>query len=345
MAKLQGIILLNSGVAELQIVDGSGHKIETVKREYSENDLELRHFSTEVMQRALSQLQRFQQLLRDYDVTTVRLFGSENLSKMPNAVYFVDQVENVTGLTLRWLNANQENYYRQLALRMHEQKVLSGGNAFVLGVSSTRIDLSYFENEQFKFSQHSAIGPVRLTQSIRKMTAEITQISDLVPEFINSKLADFWHMLPPFQQADSVVLLGADVLNNVFLANQSSVTITKKDVENLVANFTRMNNQAISEEYTIDDKDIWMIYMEAVLVLNVMSAVSAKKLHISNLTVLDGLVVKDTTAQQDIITAARGIADRYMVEDKHREIVLQYAWRLFDRLKKFIVWTRVIVFC
>jgi len=334
MAKLQGIILLNSGVAELQIVDGSGHKIETVKREYSENDLELRHFSTEVMQRALSQLQRFQQLLRDYDVTTVRLFGSENLSKMPNAVYFVDQVENVTGLTLRWLNANQENYYRQLALRMHEQKVLSGGNAFVLGVSSTRIDLSYFEDEQFKFSQHSAIGPVRLTQSIRKMTAEITQISDLVPEFINSKLADFWHMLPPFQQADSVVLLGADVLNNVFLAHQSSVTITKKDVENLVANFTRMNNQAISEEYTIDNKDIWMIYMEAVLVLNVMSAVSAKKLHISNLTVLDGLVVKDTTAQQDIITAARGIADRYMVEDKHREIVLQYAWRLFDRLKK-----------
>jgi exopolyphosphatase/guanosine-5'-triphosphate,3'-diphosphate pyrophosphatase len=95
-----------------------------------------------------------------------------------------------------------------------------------------------------------------------------------------------------------------------------------------------MNNQAISEEYTIDNKDIWMIYMEAVLVLNVMSAVSAKKLHISNLTVLDGLVVKDTTAQQDIITAARGIADRYMVEDKHREIVLQYAWRLFDRLKK-----------
>ena len=45
MAKLQGIILLNSGVAELQIVDGSGHKIETVKREYSENDLELRHFN------------------------------------------------------------------------------------------------------------------------------------------------------------------------------------------------------------------------------------------------------------------------------------------------------------
>ncbi|WP_220741010.1 Ppx/GppA phosphatase family protein [Leuconostoc miyukkimchii] len=335
MAKLKGIILLSSGVAELQIVDGSGQQIETVKREYSENDLELATFSTDVMQRALLQLQRFQQLLRDYSVSDVRLFGSENLSKMPNAVYFVDQVENVTGLELYWLNANQENYYRQLALRIHDKKVLSNGNTFVLGVSSTRIDLSYFENDQFKFSQHSAIGPVRLTQSIRQMTAEITQMSDLLPEFINSKLADFWHMLPPFQASDTMVLLGADVFNQMFLGHKQDVTVSKEEVAKLITNFDQTNNQSISDQYDVLTKDVWMIFMEAILVMNVMDAVDAKYVHISNLTVLDGLIVTDTTAQEDIITAARGIADRYMVEEKHREIVLQYAWRLFDRLKKY----------
>ena len=124
MAKLQGVILLNTDAAALQIVDSRGRQIEHVKREYSDSDLALAAFSTEVMQRALVQLQRFQQLLRDYEVDDIRLYGSENLSKMLNAIYFVDQVENITGLELLWLNANQENYYRQLALRVNDEKIL-----------------------------------------------------------------------------------------------------------------------------------------------------------------------------------------------------------------------------
>ncbi|MGO0155019.1 Ppx/GppA phosphatase family protein [Leuconostoc mesenteroides] len=334
MAKLQGVILLNTDAAALQIVDSRGRQIEHVKREYSEKNLSLSSFSAEVMQRALSQLQRFQQLLRDYGVEDVRLYGSENLSKMLNAIYFVDQVENVTGLELLWLNANQENYYRQLALRVHDEKILNERYTFVLGVSSTRIDLSYFENNQFKFSQHSAIGPVRLIQSIRDMAAEFSEIPDLIPEFIDSKLADFWHMLPPFQSTDTIILLGADVLNQLFLNNKSKTTIHKSELQSLISNFNQMNKQAIAEQYDIDSNDVWMIFMEAALVVEVMTAVGASNLHISSLTVLDGLVVKDNNAQNDIITAARGIADRYMVEEKHRELVLKYAWRLFDRLKK-----------
>lgn len=334
MAKLQGVILLNTDAAALQIVDSHGRQIEHVKREYSENDLALASFSTEVMQRALTQLQRFQQLLRDYGVVDVKLYGSENLSKMLNAIYFVDQVENLTGLELLWLNANQENYYRQLALRINDEKILNERYAFVLGISSTRIDLSYFENNQFKFSQHSAVGPVRLTQSIRNMAAEITEIPDLIPEFIDSKLADFWHMLPPFQPTDTVVLLGADVLNHLFLNKKNKTTILKSELQSLIASFSQMNKQAFAEQYNIEPNDIWMVFMEAILVVQVMTAVGANNLHISNLTVLDGLVIKDNNAQNDIITAARGIADRYMVEEKHREIVLKYAWRLFDRLKK-----------
>ncbi|QEA59206.1 HD domain-containing protein [Leuconostoc koreense] len=334
MAKLQGVILLNTDAAALQIVDSRGRQIEHVKREYSEKNLSLSSFSAEVMQRALSQLQRFQQLLRDYGVEDVRLYGSENLSKMLNAIYFVDQVENVTGLELLWLNANQENYYRQLALRVHEEKILNERYTFVLGVSSTRIDLSYFENNQFKFSQHSAIGPVRLTQSIRDMAAEFSEIPDLIPEFIDSKLADFWHMLPPFQSTDTIILLGADVVNQLFLNNKSKTTVHKSELQSLISDFNRMNKQAIAEQYGIDSNDVWMVFMEAVLVVEVMSAIGATNLHISSLTVLDGLVVKDNNAQNDIITAARGIADRYMVEEKHRELVLKYTWRLFDRLKK-----------
>ncbi|SPD94728.1 guanosine pentaphosphate phosphohydrolase [Leuconostoc suionicum] len=334
MAKLQGVILLNTDAAALQIVDSRGRQIEHVKREYSESDLALAAFSTEVMQRALVQLQRFQQLLRDYEVDDIRLYGSENLSKMLNAIYFVDQVENITGLELLWLNANQENYYRQLALRVNDEKILNERYAFVLGISSTRVDLSYFENNQFKFSQHSAVGPVRLTQSIRNMAAEITEIPDLIPEFIDSKLADFWHMLPPFQPTDTVVLLGADVLNHLFLNKKNKTTILKSELQSLIASFSQMNKQAFAEQYNIEQNDIWMVFMEAVLVVQVMTAVGANNLHISNLTVLDGLVIKDNNAQNDIITAARGIADRYMVEEKHREIVLKYVWRLFDRLKK-----------
>ena len=163
------------------------------------------------------------------------------------------------------------------------------------------------------------------------MAAEITEIPDLIPEFIDSKLADFWHMLPAFQATDTIILLGADVLNQLFLNKKPQTTIHKSELQSLIGNFNRMNQQAIAEQYSIDLNDIWMVFMEAVLVVEVMTAVGASNLHMSSLTVLDGLIVKDNNAQNDIITAARGIADRYMVEEKHRELVMRYAWRLFDR--------------
>ena len=139
MAKLEGIVLLNSSTAALQIIDTkTGNKIENVNREFSESDINTSTFSIEIMRRILDQVQRFRQLLRDYGVRDIRLFGSEALSQVKNAVYFADQIESITGLSINWLNGNQESYYRQLAVR-HAQGIqhtaLIEKNAFVLGMS------------------------------------------------------------------------------------------------------------------------------------------------------------------------------------------------------------------
>lgn len=342
MAKLEGIVLLNSSTAALQIIDTkTGNKIENVTREFSESDINTPTFSIEIMRRILDQVQRFRQLLRDYGVRDIRLFGSEALSQVKNAVYFADQIESITGLSINWLNGNQESYYRQLAVR-HAQGIqhtsLIEKNAFVLGMSSGRIDLGYFEKNRFEFSQHSSVGPVKLAQSINAMSVEVAQEKALAGEFISSKLADFWHMLPPFKHTETLILLGADSAQNIFLPeNQHWIVVSKDQLQNVIDDLASMNDQAIIEKYAVNLNDVPFALTEMLLLMNVMVAVGVNTLQISDLTVLDGLSVTDNHAEDDIITAARGIADRYMVEEKHREIVLVYARQLFDRLKKFII--------
>ena len=338
MAKLKGIILLSSSVAALQIIDTrTDKKFENVHREFNESDINASVFTSEIMRRALEQIHRFQQLLRDYAVIDVQLFGSEALSQVKNAVYFADQIESTTGLKINWLNGNQESYYRQLAVRQSDklQQNLSLKNTFVLGMSSNRIDLGYFEKNRFEFSQHSAIGPVRLAQSINEMSVEVAQVTELAEEFINSKLADFWHMLPPFKPTETLVLLGGDAAQNIFLSEQKHwENISKKQIKNVISDLSGMNDQAIIDKYAIDLNDVPFALTEMLLLMNVMTAIAVDEVKISDLTMLDGLSMKDIHDEDDIITAARGIADRYMVEEKHREVVLKYAQQLFDRLKK-----------
>lgn len=338
MAKLKGIILLSSSVAALQIIDTrADKKVENVHREFNESDINASVFTSEIMRRALEQIHRFQQLLRDYAVIDVQLFGSEALSQVKNAVYFADQIESTTGLKINWLNGNQESYYRQLAVRQSDklQQNLSLKNTFVLGMSSNRIDLGYFEKNRFEFSQHSAIGPVRLAQSINEMSVEIAQVTELAEEFINSKLADFWHMLPPFKPTETLVLLGGDVAQNIFLSEQKHwENISKKQIKNVISDLSGMNDQAIIDKYAIDLNDVPFALTEMLLLMNVMTAIAVDEVKISDLTMLDGLSMKDIHDEDDIITAARGIADRYMVEERHREVVLTYTQQLFDRLKK-----------
>lgn len=338
MAKLKGIILLSSSVAALQIIDTrTDKKFENVHREFNESDINASVFTSEIMRRALEQIHRFQQLLRDYAVIDVQLFGSEALSQVKNAVYFADQIESTTGLKINWLNGNQESYYRQLAVRQSDklQQNLSLKNTFVLGMSSNRIDLGYFEKNRFEFSQHSAIGPVRLAQSINEMSVEVAQVTELAEEFINSKLADFWHMLPPFKPTETLVLLGGTAAQNIFLSEQKHwENISKKQIKNVISDLSGMNDQAIIDKYAIDLNDVPFALTEMLLLMNVMTAIAVDEVKISDLTMLDGLSMKDIHDEDDIITAARGIADRYMVEEKHREVVLMYAQQLFDRLKK-----------
>ncbi|ADG40904.1 HD domain-containing protein [Leuconostoc kimchii] len=338
MAKLKGIILLSSSVAALQIIDTrTDKKFENVHREFNESDINASVFTSEIMRRALEQIHRFQQLLRDYAVIDVQLFGSEALSQVKNAVYFADQIESTTGLKINWLNGNQESYYRQLAVRQSDklQQNLSLKNTFVLGMSSNRIDLGYFEKNRFEFSQHSAIGPVRLAQSINEMSVEVAQVTELAEEFINSKLADFWHMLPPFKPTETLVLLGGTAAQNIFLSEQKHwENISKKQIKNVISDLSGMNDQAIIDKYAIDLNDVPFALTEMLLLMNVMTAIAVDEVKISDLTMLDGLSMKDIHDEDDIITAARGIADRYMVEEKHREVVLKYAQQLFDRLKK-----------
>ncbi|MET3358248.1 UNVERIFIED_ORG: exopolyphosphatase/guanosine-5'-triphosphate,3'-diphosphate pyrophosphatase [Leuconostoc holzapfelii] len=339
MAKLEGVILLNSSTAALQIVNvTTGKRIENVTREFNESDINAPVFLNEIMHRALAQVQRFQQLLRDYDVTAVRLYGSEALSQMKNAVYFADQIQNITGLNLSWLNGNQESYYRQLAVRRAQldgKTLLVDEDVFVLGMSSTRVDLGYFEHDYFKFSQHSSVGPIRLAQTIHDMAVEVTEETALASEFINSKLADFWHMLPPFNAIDRLILLGADTAQRIFLPeNKHWVAVSKQDIQLVISDLGRLNDQAIIEKYAVDFNDVPFALTEMLLLMNVMQATNVKTVQISDLTVLDGLIVQDVRDDNDIITAARGIADRYMVEENHREIVLTYANQLFDRLKR-----------
>lgn len=338
MAKLKGIILLSSSVAALQIIDTrADKKVENVHREFNESDINASVFTSEIMRRALEQIHRFQQLLRDYAVIDVQLFGSEALSQVKNAVYFADQIESTTGLKINWLNGNQESYYRQLAVRQSDklQQNLSLKNTFVLGMSSNRIDLGYFEKNRFEFSQHSAIGPVRLAQSINEMSVEVAQVTELAEEFINSKLADFWHMLPPFKPTETLVLLGGDAAQNIFLSEQKHwENISKKQIKNVISDLSGMNDQAIIDKYAIDLNDVPFALTEMLLLMNVMTAIAVDEVKISDLTMLDGLSMKDIHDEDDIITAARGIADRYMVEERHREVVLTYTQQLFDRLKK-----------
>ncbi|CAM3105229.1 Ppx/GppA phosphatase family protein [Leuconostoc rapi] len=339
MAKLKGIILLSSSMAALQIIDTrTDKKVENVHREFNESDINASVFTSEIMRRALEQIHRFQQLLRDYAVIDVQLFGSEALSQVKNAVYFADQIESTTGLRINWLNGNQESYYRQLAVRQSDklqQNLSLKNNTFVLGMSSSRIDLGYFEKNRFEFSQHSAIGPVRLAQSINDMSVEVAQVTELAEEFINSKLADFWHMLPPFKPTETLVLLGGDAAQNIFLSEQKHwESISKKQIKNVISNLSGMNDQAIIDKYAIDLNDVPFALTEMLLLMNVMNAIAVDEVNISDLTMLDGLSMKDVHDEDDIITAARGIADRYMVEERHREVVLTYAQQLFDRLKK-----------
>lgn len=329
------IELVISNTRTLQVIESVQKNMQDGSEIYDSGTIPL-----PLVHRLLAALQGFRQLLTDYDVQEVRVWGSEMFAHATNAEYIADQIYQATGFTIDWLNSSQEVFYRNQAIRTFypQFEELAADKLYIIGMSTGRLDIGYYAQNDFRYSRSVALGPVRIAEEVEDIESQIVDYPQFLRDFIASKIADFTRVLPNTATSKNLLLVGSIVLNDIFIEpRKQSSTITLEDFSKLQRKMQRMSQQAMSDEYDIEPAMVRYVLPELFLLERAFMITHAQQITLVKMSVGDGLIFADSDTKHigdaEIITSARDISTQYRVEAKHRDQVEDFALHLFDQLK------------
>ncbi|KLD59034.1 hypothetical protein WP50_21635 [Lactiplantibacillus plantarum] len=111
--------------------------------------------------------------------------------------------------------------------------------------------------------------------------------------------------------------------------------LSKADFQALYEDVLNASDQYLMDKYEVDEEDVRLIVPELLLINELLQLTNAEKIWLGNVTVLDGLIIQEAIKlgykkynfNDQIVTAAKNIADRYNVEPKHRDLVTKFSLR------------------
>lgn len=344
-----GAMLVNVSSIELSIVNlKTGAQTERVKSTVAigENMYNHEEISFETVADAVEALRGFLQILKDYGVTNYRLWGSHALSLAPNAEFIRDQLYVRTGLHIEWLSLGEESFVRNeaIAVDFDQYHHLVKKHATIIGMNSGSTTLSFFGHDKLIASHNMKLGPIRIKEVLQNLRATAPNPVDVLDDYINSKVDDFYRFLPDELQTmdNQVMLIGAAPLNNYFIPKgEISYTLSLKTFNKFCNEVTGASNQYLMERLHLTEENVEIVLPVVLLVRKLLMAVHADKIYLVNLNVLDGLLTNQAIEagyhkyhfENQILASATDLARRYRVEPHHMELVRRFALHLFDQLK------------
>lgn len=302
----------------------------------------------ETVDQLVTALTTIHRLMKDYGVTAVQVVGSHSFFEAKNAQFVRDQLLSRTGLAVTMLTLSEESFYRTQAVLgkfPHFDRVTKDGTVLI-DISSGSVELTAFADGDFGFSRNLSLGPLRVFEIMSDLQRTVPNPVEVMRDFIDSRLADFMRLLPKNQHYSHVILMGSalSVFGALIPTGQDTVELDQEGFKLLYKELTRASDQYLSEHYDLTASETTQVLPTVLLVYRLIKSLNAGEIWISDLKLLDGLEVnaaslagsKAVTIDPDheILISARNLAERYMVDPKHRDFTVKYALQLFDRLKK-----------
>lgn len=348
-SKLFGLIYMSSYKIQLDIINLKSQKI--VEKMDSPSFIQAGSKS-EVFEKDMNKICQaidgFKEKLKEYHIKNYGFYGNGQLIDELSASFIADQIKVRTGWKIEWLNSSQIIY----------AKVLSGIKSFdevqhdrlqeipiyLLSLGSAMINLSLFKKGKFVSTWSLPVGP-REIKAIGQISNETPNNPiDVINDYMSAKIDYLARQIEPSPQA-ALVIQHADSLSNFYLhENNTTVRITLQDFAAFYRRTVQMPPAYLREAYQLEPAVVDHTLPNLLTIKNFIDLLQPKEVYVTDMSVIAGLIMIQAHRQkftrgafighEIIMTFAKNMADRYLVDQKHAAAVRHLALHIFDRLRK-----------
>lgn len=292
----------------------------------------------------IQNLKGFIRILKENGVDSYKMWGNRQLINDSDMRYLGEQIRVRTGLTVNWITENQLIYLKSISALEHLSKSLINEPSFLLlSYGSSSIALAKFTEGEFVANWQFDPDEQLNEEVVSSSTTTTTNPTEILDDIIGSALTNVESRIPLSKESQTLVIQDAEFLNQVFLKDGARVCqLSPKKFKKIYDEGLTSPNQYLEEKYNSPNLNQTQLIADFILLWRIVKLTNVKKLMLTSISAMNGLAVQESMNQNKIkrkyenmiLSAAEHMADRYEVDTKHNQNVIQTAMHIFDQMKK-----------
>ena len=245
-------------------IDHIRYSIDMGSETYSEGKL-----SSERVDELCRILREFSDIMRAYQVSDYKAYGTSAIRETKNKVILLDQVEQRTGIHIDILSNSEQRFldYKSIALKGEGfQKIIESGTA-ILDIGGGSIQISLFDNDALVSTQNMRLGVLRLQEHLHHLDASTRQYDTLIKEMVESQLSVYKKLYLKDRQIKNIIVVDDYISELVMRKGKGSGggIADRKTLEYYTEACHTKNLSELSRLLNMPEEKISLLYISMVL--------------------------------------------------------------------------------
>lgn len=329
-----------NGIVEL---DHVRHTIELGSESYTRGKL-----SHALVDEVCYVLNGFNDKMKEYNTVEYTAYATSALREANNNILVLDQIKLKTGFKVKILSNSEQRFlcYKAIALKeLAFNDIIEKGTA-VVDVGSGSIQITLFDKKALISTQNIRLGSLRIREILSSLEDQTDNFKMLISEYINNDIVTYKTMFLKNHKIKNIVAVG-DQLNEIFRYTSSAKSkdvISREEFNRIYQNIYSKSVEEISIQLLIPKEQACLVLPTAMIYQRIFNETNADSMWISGITLCDGIVAEYAEKKEkiapahnfleDIVLAARNIADRYFSNTDHTKNIEYIALEVFDKIRK-----------
>lgn len=331
-----------SAKKKLRGVDYVRRRIELGKDAYSKGNI-----GYEMVDALCDTLKEFTHIMKEYRVNDYEAYAAAVLRGVDNEQFILDQIKLRTGLIVHVLSNSEHRFvsYKSVAMREEFEEMI-GKSAAVVDVGGAGLQITLFSGGKVVTTQHLGLGAMRMREQLAKKSRNLAQYELQIEEMVVKELEVFKAMYMEHEKVEHLIVMGDYVVELVRRVekNHDERTVDVKKFVKYLEKLGRKSLEEISEELGLPNDNDALIIPYMVICKCMAQGLKATSVWAPGGIVSDGIACDYAERNkiykpihdfdEDIISAAKSLSDRYMSYSPHIDALTQMSVLIFDTMKK-----------
>lgn len=301
----------------------------------------------ELVEALCNTLLDFKKTMEGYKVESYEVYASSVILNAENALFLLDQIRIRTGLQVNVLSNSEQRFmsYKSIAVREEFEHMIQKGAAF-LDAGGSGMQLTLFSKGKVITTQHFGLGTMKLRERLEKKSSNLKQYEEQIEELVKKEIEVFKSLYMDDIKVKYLIIAG-DYVPALIRKIDKKQGESSVDVEKVLTYLKHFGNQSVDEiveELNLPDESNALLIPYMMILKCMAESMGAERIWTPGAYISDGIACDFAQREQllklthnfdeDILSAARNIAERYLSYMPHLEALEQMSTLIFDTMKK-----------